>query len=265
MNKIHALLAIASTYLRPHYVWGVLKATFLDRSRITSFRADRYRVRCRPPSFVAQYRGIFLERAYDFPLDLDAPRILDLGANVGFSVLFFKKRYANASITAFEPDPELFSVLDYNCQRNRLKDVTLLNKAAWIEDTQLQFQPDGLGGGRLDANAANSKHPGKVVAVEAMDLKKWLHGRTFDLIKIDIEGAEGAVIRHCMEHFCSARFIAFEFHSTQGRPQELGTILSLLEAHGYRYHIRPDEGILAPFTKSKGPFDNQLFIVATRA
>lgn len=41
-------------------------------------------------SFISTYREIFVERIYDFKFSNSTPRILDLGANIGLSVLFFQ-------------------------------------------------------------------------------------------------------------------------------------------------------------------------------
>ena len=44
-------------------------------------------------SFVYMYREIFERQIYKFKADTDSPTIIDCGANVGVSTLYFKKTF----------------------------------------------------------------------------------------------------------------------------------------------------------------------------
>src|SRR5262245_40303470 len=59
-------------------------------------------------TFLEQYKSIVRERWYDFRTQDDEPLIIDLGANVGLSVWFFKSLYPRSRVIAFEPDKDLF-------------------------------------------------------------------------------------------------------------------------------------------------------------
>jgi FkbM family methyltransferase len=57
---------------------------------------------------------IFVERNYDVS-PLGAPKVIvDLGSNIGLSVLFFRLRYPDAAIYGVEPDPVAFALLSRN-------------------------------------------------------------------------------------------------------------------------------------------------------
>src|SRR5207248_1086360 len=74
-------------------------------------------------SFLATYRNIFVERHYAFRWNESRPpRILDLGANLGLSVLFWKRQEPRAQVLALEPDPEIFAVLERNLVANGAND-----------------------------------------------------------------------------------------------------------------------------------------------
>src|SRR5690348_10496292 len=60
------------------------------------------------------FRELFLEACYFFQPETDSPIIFDCGSNIGMSLLFFKKLYPNARISAFEPDPYTFVILERN-------------------------------------------------------------------------------------------------------------------------------------------------------
>jgi FkbM family methyltransferase len=58
-------------------------------------------------------------------IERDNPLILDVGANLGSSVAFYRRLFPNARVIAFEPDPETFQRL--RRRHGRAHNVTLLN------------------------------------------------------------------------------------------------------------------------------------------
>ena len=68
---------------------------------------------------------------------------------MGLSVTYFSKNYPNHLIKAFEPDPDLFAILQQNIQSLELKNVEAVNKAIWNKPETLQFYTDGGMGGRI--------------------------------------------------------------------------------------------------------------------
>jgi hypothetical protein len=61
---------------------------------------------------------IFGWGAYMFKSHSREPVIFDCGSNIGMSVLFFKAVYPHARITAFEPDPGTYKVLNRNIEQS---------------------------------------------------------------------------------------------------------------------------------------------------
>lgn len=251
-------------FMNTEYAFGIAKSMFLSPKNNAGFRVAGSRMKIRPPSFIAQYREIFIEGEYAFDCETDAPRILDLGANVGMSCLYFLTQFPNASIDAFEADPEIYAVLEENVKRFGHGNVTARNLAVWTKEGALQFHPNGLGGGALSAVSC----PGYVITVQAIDLKAWLAGKTYDLIKMDIEGAETAIFPHCISEMSRCPRLIFEYHSRRDKPQELADLLSLLRDYGYRVHLKTCNPSFEPLknlaTKSGAGFDNQINIFASR-
>src|SRR3979490_75276 len=52
--------------------------------------------------------------AYYLPVALAPKVILDIGSNIGTSILFFHQQYPSAKIYGFEPHPETFRILQTN-------------------------------------------------------------------------------------------------------------------------------------------------------
>ena len=130
-----------------------------------------------------------------------------------------------------EADPAIFRCLERNLSANAIGGVELMNRAAWTGAGRVRFLPDGADGGRAVAGAAGD------IEVEALDLPALLASRTFDVIKMDIEGAEAQVLPACREGLARARFVALEYHSPIGEPQALAEILGVLGDAGFRVHI----------------------------
>jgi hypothetical protein len=63
------------------------------------------------PSFVWQFKEIFVDEIYKFNSENKEPIIFDCGANVGTSCLYFKQLFPNGKIKAFEADPMIANVL----------------------------------------------------------------------------------------------------------------------------------------------------------
>jgi FkbM family methyltransferase len=184
-------------------------------------------------SFLAMYRAIFDERIYEFTTTADQPLIVDCGANIGVSAVWFQLQYPRSRIIAFEPDPLLFDVLSRNLQRCCLAHkCDLINAAVWNDDSEeLMFESEGADAGRV-ANASTKNQ----MTVRAERLKKYLR-EPVDLLKIDIEGAELAVLEDCKDHLHWIRNLFVEYHSFVDQPQRLDELLLLLRESGFRYWL----------------------------
>lgn len=208
-------------------------------------------------SFLSAYKEIFVERIYAFNFGSDAPRVLDIGANIGLSVLFFKQLYPKAQITAFEADPKIFDYLKKNVHGNGYTDVQLINKAAWHENGTLRFRSEGADGGRAAMDGDEN-----LIEVEAIDIAQLIKNERFDFLKMDIEGAEEVVLPACKDYLSGIKFIFVEYHSKVNKKQSLSQIVGILADAGFRIHIHSVMCSPSPFVKreTNSGFDLQLNI-----
>ncbi|WP_339880588.1 hypothetical protein [uncultured Algoriphagus sp.] len=72
-------------------------------------------------SFAVTYKELFQDELYKFnPAISESGVILDCGANMGLSVLYFSLHYPNHQIFAFEPEEAVFEILKenvHNCKK----------------------------------------------------------------------------------------------------------------------------------------------------
>ena len=194
-------------------------------------------------SFAAQYDEIWKRQIYQLPDPNSVNLILDCGANIGMGTLYFGSQFPQASIISFEPDPKIFAILKRNCEAWGIDRVTLNNSAVWTSDQGgLQFDAEGADSGSL-VDSSPSEKQGNTIHVPAKRLKDYLK-EPIDLLKMDIEGAEVAVLEDCDSSLECVKNLFVEYHSFVGQEQKLDHILALLKRVGFRTHV--DSGMVAP-------------------
>jgi len=122
--------------------------------------------------------------------------VVDVGANQGVFTLFCADLVGSTgTVIAFEPDPEMFLTLEANAKASAKTGIELHNLALGSEDGQLTFHISRLnrGDNRLLATRQPSGPNDPTVRVVALD--HMLNGRRVDLVKMDVQGWEGAVLR----------------------------------------------------------------------
>lgn len=212
-------------------------------------------------SFLHSVEEIFIDEVYRYNPSSDQPYIIDAGANMGLSILYFKKLAPGAKIDAFEPDESIFSLLKENVKAAGLTDVDLHNEAVWIEDTHLTFYSEGALSGSSELEARPNSPAKKVRAVRLRDL---VAKGPVDFLKIDIEGAENSLIFDLEEVLGNVRNLFLEYHSIPGKEQLLGEMLSLVKRAGFRYYLSAAHGPSHPFLDKPTGYDTQLNISCVR-
>jgi len=212
-------------------------------------------------SFYWSYREIFEQNIYRFPDSPTPPRILDCGANLGLASLYFLHTYPSCRLTALEPDPEIFKILETNLRPHRNSETTLLNVALTGQPGIYDFHQHRGDSGRLGHPLQNSPATTKVKGVPLDELL----AEPVDFLKIDIEGAEVAVLNNT-RRLRQARYVFVEYHSFQGHPQQLDRVLGHLSKEGFRYWIQNHFTPKDPwaFSETVEGMDAQLNIFARR-
>lgn len=210
--------------------------------------------------FLHSLNEIFIDEVYKFKPSDEKLQIIDCGANIGLSVIYLRKLFPNANITAIEPDKKVFSQLEHNLNNFKLKNVELLNVAAWINDSPISFESDGGLGGKITDKATDST---LVNTVRLKDLVK--KEKTF-FLKMDIEGAEYEVLKDMKDELKNIENLFIEFHTGFEEKNKLAEILSWLEDAGFKYYIKEAwNNMPNPFTKVyKGGYHLQLNIFCYR-
>jgi FkbM family methyltransferase len=216
------------------------------------------------PSFLAMWKDVFENNIYEFPKTSSTPRILDCGANIGVSCLFFKRLFPSARLTAFEPDPVIFSYLTHNLKEAGIHDAQLIQKALWSSETLLQFHSEGADAGRIasDIQPGSNLNAGQVRTTRLYDYLN----EQIDFLKLDIEGAETEVLEDAAPRLGNVSRLFVEYHSFSDKPQTLSRLLGILSDAGFRVQLQPMKYSAKPFLKVEAylGMDLQLNIFAYR-
>ncbi|HEX2644280.1 MAG TPA: FkbM family methyltransferase [Thermoanaerobaculia bacterium] len=182
-----------------------------------------------------QWHDLFVAGAYRFQAAGPAPRILDAGANVGLASLYFKRLYPRARITAYEADPAIHALLRDNLAANGAADVEAVQAAVWTRAGSLDFRCEGSDSGAVVDPAAglDPDLPGPIRSVPAVRLRDVLEREPVDLLKLDIEGAEAAVLADCAGALREVRALIAEVHEFDPARRRTPEILALLAEAGF--------------------------------
>jgi FkbM family methyltransferase len=195
-------------------------------------------------------KEIFIDEVYKVQLS-PAPTIIDCGANIGLSVIYLKKLFPNAHITAFEPDKTNFGLLQKNMYSFHLNDVKLEQKAVWKENTVISFVNEGSMSSRIEQTSSSND---KVTAVK---LKDYLN-RNIDFLKVDIEGAEYEVLKDIESNLNVVENMFFEYHGNFNQNKELVEILDIINRAGFSFYIKEASSVYNhPFMFSQSQIEKQ--------
>ncbi|HEX3799014.1 MAG TPA: FkbM family methyltransferase [Verrucomicrobiae bacterium] len=180
---------------------------------------------------------IFQHEEYTFVRDVikDAGLIVDLGANVGYSLRYWQTLFPNAQILAMEPEPNNFLMCARNVGSAGLaKQVTLLQAAAGARRELLRLVDGGEGEWAYRTEGGASQ---RGCAVDVLPLGEVLaqhvKGRKIDLLKCDIEGAEKDLFAHCAPWIEMVNAIVVELHP----PYTLAELRSALAQSGAHFEV----------------------------
>lgn len=195
------------------------------------------------PGFAHMFDDYFVQEHYRFEAGTSSPFIIDCGANIGVGVRYWKHLYPGARVLAIEPDAGSFAALEANSRD--LTDVTLLKKAAWTDDTPLEFSVAGNDGGHLSL-LTERQNPVPVVTVDGVRVRDLIN-EPVHLLKLDIEGSELQVLSDCADKLSLVEKMFVEFHSFARQQQRLSDFTGIIERAGFRMYGRVEDPASQPF------------------
>jgi FkbM family methyltransferase len=145
--------------------------------------------------------------------------VVDIGANIGASALFFASQYPQARIVAAEPARRPFVLLRCNTLAHAkvaVYNVGLLDRT--IKQVIHHGLPDTVTNS-ITRNALSGNSSEEIQLVAADMFIKQVGMDSPDIIKIDTEGCEVPILRSILDSARRAKAIYLEYHSEEDRLQ----------------------------------------------
>ena len=209
-------------------VFAALSGTRLDRSpeRLGAFRFRSLPFSARAADWLA-VREVLVEREYGFVADVlagsRAPVVVDVGANIGTFALFVFSLFPDAVVRSFEPSSTTFVVLDANRRANPGLDWSCQRAAAHAADGTAPFvNAPFTTSSRLGAGGDED--------VPTLSLDSIVTGPV-DLLKLDVEGAEEAVLDGREDVLRRVGSVVVEVHPDRCDEQRVVRVLESVYEH----------------------------------
>lgn len=202
-------------------------------ARVSGIRAPIL-IRVQSSDFIV-LRQVMADREYELAAATTPSVIVDAGANIGVTSVFYANRYPGARIFAIEPERSNFEMLVKNAAP--YQNIVPIHGALWSKSTSVAVcDPEKYNhwGVRV------SEEPSVVTtqAFSVADLMRQYELTSIDILKLDIEGAETEVFETSDQWIGKVGMLAVETHD-RFRPGCSSAFEKA--AMSFKYHFRQGE------------------------
>ncbi len=157
------------------------------------------------------YEHVFVLKEYDFPIPFEPKIIVDGGANIGMSALYFARRFPQATIVAIEPDTANAALLQHNT-RDYPK-VETVRAGLWSQSGHLRIRNIQADANAFQVDQVDAPGTDTLPAISLGDIRTRYNADLLDIVKLDVEGAEKEIFRTGFESWLPyTRLLIVELH-----------------------------------------------------
>ena len=175
---------------------------------------------------VCDYKDYFVKNELRLSSKMASPLIIDCGAEIGLPIFAFKKQYPEARIIAFEPDAEVFPLLQQNIQRKGFTDVTLHSEALGTDDIETVYNQQSSFERSLGVGLVSRKVP-------SARLSRFLL-EPVALLRLNLDGADLSVLSEARSGLHHVEAILVEYLSSDMTFQSLAPLLAFLAGENFK-------------------------------
>lgn len=143
----------------------------------------------------------------------DPKVIIDAGANIGTSSIYFSIKYPNAKIYAIELEDENYNILLKNIEN--YKNIVPIKAGLWGKEETKKIQNRKTGPWGYTIVETDNKISETGQDIECVTIKTLMEKykfNTVDILKIDIEGSEKEVLDNSEEWINQVKVLTVELH-----------------------------------------------------
>jgi FkbM family methyltransferase len=182
------------------------------------------------------FKEIFMKREYDItlPPETNPKIIIDGGANIGFTSVFFANQYPQARIFTIEPDENNFQLVLQNVKP--YPNITPVKSALWYKEELINVVDKGYGerGFMIEKNETSNS----LQATSIHQLMKKYSLTQIDILKMDIEGSEKEVFSVGYENWLPlTKCLVIELHDRM-KPGCSHAVFSAITKYDFSFSIK---------------------------
>lgn len=156
------------------------------------------------------FEDVFINETYKVNTKSKPKLVIDAGANVGYSSVYFANRYPSARIIAIEPESDNYRLLKRNV--GPYHQVSTVQTALWDRVIPFHVTNQNSGAWAFQVEEAKVADPGLTTTTTLNRLIAASREQFIDILKIDIEGAERHVFHSNLEWLDYVGTIVIELH-----------------------------------------------------
>lgn len=154
---------------------------------------------------------IFLDECYDLMTKIKPKLIIDGGAYVGYSPIYFANKYPGTNIIAVEPAFSNFKFLRENT--HHYQEIELIHAGIWHKKAWLRIKNPGGEEWGFEVEEIEEMEPGSIKGITIEEILKKSGYKEIDLLKLNIEGAEKEIFSNNYEKWLDkVNILIIEFH-----------------------------------------------------
>lgn len=214
--------------------WAALAQEIMMRGSLTVSRGLFHGSAYMTPVLMDE---VLVRQEYYFKATRERPLIIDGGANFGLATYYFKRIYNDARVIAFEPSPDTADLYRRNMERQGWSDVTFHEAALGKDAGEITFYASAKEDPASTVIQSRARDDSQVIKVPQMALRDVITERV-DLLKLDIEGAEGPALDGAADKLHLVDHIICECHtvSANGR-NSLNKVLNVINKAGFNHFV----------------------------
>jgi FkbM family methyltransferase len=166
--------------------------------------------------------------------------VIDAGANVGYSTLYFLSEFPNAQIVSVEPESANFAMLKKNTTANNIINADLRQNGIWNKACNLKVVDTFRDGFSWSMQVKEVDELSDLRAISLSDIVAEKGWKTIDILKIDIEGSEKQLfddVASIKKILFITNVLALEIHDEMA---DRAQIYEILKECGFTYFEHND-------------------------
>jgi FkbM family methyltransferase len=143
--------------------------------------------------------------------DISPSIVIDAGANVGMSAVYFANQFPDAHIIAIEPDPTNLAVL--RCNSQAYSQIEVWHAGLASASCRLEIVNTDAAKWAIQTQKASIANSDTVPGISMLDVSAAINKQRIGLLKLDVEGAEYEIFSGGIDHWLpSVEALTVELH-----------------------------------------------------